>query len=286
MNSNETYPFSIDAVHLNNSFYVELKYTQQHAHILHKHKNTIELLYIYDGEGRYRVGRREYMVSAGDMVICNAQTLHGEDTNLKNTIQTYCIALSGVQLPGLPENCLIPSERRPVVSMTRFKEMADMMMPNIHNMIQMNENQLGRQMAVVVLMMTWHELQLQQQDSSNRYVQRNEWLIREITKYLDEHYTEAIRMEDICEKFHLSASHLSHMFKRETGFSPKQYIIFRRIGEAQSLLSESDIPIRQIEEQLGFTSSCHLTSTFKKYVGISPREYRQHFRETNKQPIN
>lgn len=40
---------------------------------------------------------------------------------------------------------------------------------------------------------------------------------------------------------------------------------------------ETSIPIRQIEEQLGFGSSCHLTTMFKKYVGISPREYRKHF---------
>lgn len=281
MNSNETYPFSIDAIHLINAFYVELKYTQQHAHALHKHKNVIELLYIYDGEGQYHVGRREYAVGAGDMIICNAQTLHGETMNLENTIQTYCIALSGVQLPGLPENCLLSPERRPVVRMTRFKEMADVMMPNIYNIVQAEENQLGRQLAISVLMMAWQELQLQQ-DSNNRYVQRNELMVREITKYLDEHYTAPLRMEDISKEFHLSVSYLSHMFKKETGLSPKQYIIHRRIGEAQSLLSESDIPIGQIEEQLGFTSSCHLTSTFKKYVGISPREYRQHFRKIDK----
>ena len=61
-----------------------------------------------------------------------------------------------------------------------------------------------------------------------------------------------------------------------------QYVIHRRIGQAQSLLAETNIPIKQIEEQLGFGSSCHLTSMFKKYVGISPREYRKYFSDKNK----
>ncbi|MGM9617260.1 AraC family transcriptional regulator [Butyricicoccus sp.] len=282
MNGNEAYPFSVDGIELNGTFYVDRNYTQKHAHTLHQHKSVMELLYVCDGEGRYQVGSREYAVSEGDMVICNAWTLHGETLSLKNTIQTYCIALSGVQLPGLPENCLIPSERRPVVSMTRFKEMADVMMPHIHDMFLLKETQLGRQLSISMLMMTYQELQLQQQESHNRLAQRNELMVREITKYLDAHYTESLRMEDICKEFHLSVSYLSHMFKKETGLSPKQYIVLRRIGEAQSLLSESDIPIGKIEEMLGFTSSCHLTSTFKKYVGISPREYRQHFREIEK----
>lgn len=279
MGINGAYPFSIDEIELNGSFYVDRNYTQKHAHTLHQHKSVVELLYVCDGEGRYQIGSREYAVSEGDMIICNALTLHGETLSLKNTIQTYCIALSGVQLPDLPQNCLISAERRPVVSMTRFKEMADTIMPNIHDMFLLKENQLGRQLAISMLMMTYEELQLQQQESNHRLAQRNELMVREITKYLDAHYTEPLRMSDICAVFHLSISYLSHMFKKETGLSPKQYIVLRRIGEAQSLLTESDIPIRKIEEQLGFTSSCHLTSTFKKYVGISPREYRQHFRE-------
>ena len=57
-----------------------------------------------------------------------------------------------------------------------------------------------------------------------------------------------------------------------------QYVIHRRIGEAQSMLVETELPIHRIEEQLGFGSSCHLTSMFKKYVGLSPREYRKHYR--------
>lgn len=280
MSTNNEYPFCISNVNLNDSFYVDRNYTQKHAHTLHKHRSVVELLYVCDGEGRYQVGSREYAVSEGDMIICNACTLHGETLALKNTIQTYCIALSGVQLPGLPENCLIPEERRPIVSMTRFKEMADIIMPNIHDMVLLKENQLGRYLAISMLMMTYQELQLQQQENGNRLAQRNEFMVREISKYLDAHYTQPLRMEDICKEFHLSVSYLSHMFKKETGLSPKQYIILRRIGEAQSLLTESDMPIGQIEEELGFTSSCHLTSTFKKYVGISPREYRQHFSKT------
>lgn len=281
MSDKKPFPFSIDHIRLTGVYYIDLLYTQKHAHTLHKHQNVVELLYIYSGEGRYRVGNREYAVCEGDVVICNASTLHGEEMYLQNTIQTYCIALSGVEIPGLPDNYLVSSEHRPVVTLTRFKEMVHTMMPNIYDMFLLKEKELGKQLAISVLMMTYQELQIQERDSRNPIVQRTETMVREITRYLDLHYTEPLRMETICREFHLSPSYLSHMFKNETGLAPKQYIVLRRIGEAQSLLAETDIPIHTIEERLGFGSSCHLTATFKKYVGISPREYRKHFRETN-----
>ena len=105
--------------------------------------------------------------------------------------------------------------------------------------------------------------------------------MRQITEYLDCHYTESLSLDKIARYMHISTSYLSHLFKRETGLSPMQYVIHRRIGEAQSLLMETNLPVHLIEERLGFGSSCHLTSMFKKYVGIAPREYRRHFSKSH-----
>lgn len=281
MNENKRFPFPVDKIELNGSFFVDRTYTQKHAHTLHSHKDVVELLYVYSGEGRYQVGGREYAVAAGDMIICNAEVLHGETLALENTIQTYCIALKGLRVPGLPDNHLVSAEKRPIVTLGRFREMIHTIMPNIYDMFLLKEKEMSLPLSISVLIMTYQELQLQVHDSRHELMQRNETMVRQITEYLDANYTQELRMEDICKTFHLSRSYLSALFKRETGLSPKQYIILRRIGEAQSRLTESTIPIGQIEEELGFTSNCHFSTTFKKYVGISPREYRKHFLDSD-----
>ncbi|MGM9648610.1 MAG: helix-turn-helix domain-containing protein [Butyricicoccaceae bacterium] len=264
---------------LTDVFYEEQLHSQ-HAHMLHQHSGVLELLYVYSGEGRYLVGNREYAVRAGDLVICNAETLHGEVPFQEHRLETYCCVLTGLHLPGLRENCLIDSARKPVVTPVRFRAAVHNLMRSIYELYPRSGEQraLCRQLAVSVLMMVQQELREQEDDGRHLVTQRTENLVRGITEYLDQHYTEPITLEQISGALHISVSQLSHAFKRETGLSPIQYVIHRRIGEAQSLLVETELPIHRIEEQLGFGSSCHLTAMFKKYVGLSPREYRKYYR--------
>lgn len=269
----------VDVVRLTGVFYVDAAYTQKHAHMLHKHSGVLELLYVAEGEGRYIVGSREYAVKAGDLVICNAETIHGEAPFQEHTMQTYCCALSGVHRQGCPPGCLIPAQQRPVLQLGQFEKPVGQIMPNIYELCITSPRhaEICRGLAVSVLLMVEQALYLHDRQDRCQSEQKNEALVRNITDYLDRHYTEPLSLEQIAGQMHISVSYLSHLFKRETGLSPMQYVIHRRIGEAQSLLMETRLPVHEIEERLGFGSSCHLTAMFKKYVGIAPREYRKHF---------
>ena len=113
---------------------------------------------------------------------------------------------------------------------------------------------------------------------------KRERLMYRITDYLNEHFAEPLTLRKISEAVFVSEAHLSHAFKKEVGLSPMQYVMQRRIGEAQSLLMETSQPIQDIGEELGFVSSAHFSKMFKKYVGITPKEYRGHFSERRRRP--
>lgn len=279
----ERLPYDRSRVRLLDVTYVGRQFSLEHRHVLHQHSDRLELLYIHSGTGRYQVGRREYAVTEGDMVICNAGTLHGEYLSLPQDIQTYCCGYTGVHIDGLPENVLISHEKRPVVSLRTYRESIRRAMGRIYRLhgSSFPDAYLAPVMADLVLAMTYFELTEQEKTMDRTPVlQKNETLMRDITEYLDHNYrNENLRMRDLVEQFHVSESFLSHAFRKETGLSPKQYIVLRRIGEAQSLLENTDLSIGDIETELGFSSSVHFSSTFKKYVGMSPREYRKYYRK-------
>lgn len=250
------------------------------AHMLHMHPERLELLYIAGGSGHLRVGNDRYFVHKGNFVVCNAQTLHGQDPEQQVWVPTYCVAITGVQLPELPSGWLIDSGRNPVVEMPADTEwLAREWIQSLHVFFQESERDeaLCQACMLALFHLVWRELR-RREEPDGPYLQRQTPILRQIFSYLNAHYREKVFLTDVAQELNVSESHVSHTFRRATGMSPMQYVLYRRIGDAQSMLAETDEPIHDIETKLGFGSSCHLSATFRKYVGSSPSEYRKQFR--------
>lgn len=262
------------------TYYINEAYGQHHVHMLHKHADFLEILYVSNGSGRYIVGKREYNVCQGDIIICNANVLHGEAPFQQNSkIESYCIAINRVKMLNLPENRLIDNSKKPVFTLGEQSQVVSDMMKMIHK-LYCDDNTNFQVINHLMSAILYHITDFITQDMNTekyKIEQKKEDFIRLVIDYLDLHYTENIKLEQISKDLFVSPSTLSHVLKKETGLSPIQYMLQRKIGEAQSLLMDTDLPINEIEENLGFSSSCHFSATFKKYMGISPREFRNHF---------
>ncbi len=253
------------------------------AHMLHMHPERLELLYIAGGSGHLCVGNNWYFVHKGNFVVCNAQTLHGQDPEQQVWLPTYCVAITGVQLPELPSDWLIDSGRNPVIEMPEDTAwLAREWIQSLYVFFQEPERDVALCQACMLTLfhLVWRELR-RREEPDGPYPQREIPILRQIFFYLDAHYREKVFLMDIAQKLNVSESHVSHTFRRTTGMSPMQYVLYRRIGDAQSMLAETDEPIHEIEVKLGFGSSCHFSATFRKYIGISPSEYRKQFRKDN-----
>ncbi len=76
----------------------------------------------------------------------------------------------------------------------------------------------------------------------------------------------------VAQKMHMSVSHLSHTYRRETGIAPITAWRQRRVRQA-ALLATKGLPLKAIAEQVGFSDAFHLSKVFKKIMGVSPRRY-------------
>ena len=56
-----------------------------------------------------------------------------------------------------------------------------------------------------------------------------------------------------------------------------QYLLRRRIGEAQTLLITTDYSITTIAGMVGYETHSYFNSQFTKHVGMSPMKYRQNY---------
>lgn len=96
-------------------------------------------------------------------------------------------------------------------------------------------------------------------------------------RYLAEHLTEPVNMEELSRELGVAYSHFRRAFKDHTGYSPWQYVLQLRLMRARRLLSESEARLEDVAAGLGFNSAFHLSTCFKQAFGVSPSQWRKPF---------
>ena len=93
--------------------------------------------------------------------------------------------------------------------------------------------------------------------------------------HITEHLSETIDFEALAQNVGLTYRSFRYLFAKESGLSPLQYQLERRLARAKNLLASSDMPVKDIAETLGFNSTWYFTHFFQKHVKCSPIGYRK-----------
>ena len=111
-------------------------------------------------------------------------------------------------------------------------------------------------------------------ESSNRHVLN-------IIQYIESHVYEPITLDLISKKFQLSKEYVSYLFKKETGKNISSYIIESKMNHAIQMMSDSNMSLNEICENLGFNNYSYFSRCFKKSFNYSPKKMQLTF--TNKE---
>ena len=103
-------------------------------------------------------------------------------------------------------------------------------------------------------------------------------IIQEVLDYINNHYTQPIRIENLARSFGVSVSWLSHEFSRFTNRSVYDYVLYRRVMLArQQILGTASL--NDIAYQCGFNDYSNFLRSFTKIVGISPSQCRKNLKK-------
>jgi two-component system, response regulator YesN len=104
---------------------------------------------------------------------------------------------------------------------------------------------------------------------------KKDYIVDFILEYIQLHYSEDIYLELFAEKLNLTKEYISQYFKNKTGTNLVNYLNEFRIQNAKKLLSETNLSINEVAQNVGYNTPNSFSRIFKQYVGKSPREYRQ-----------
>lgn len=108
--------------------------------------------------------------------------------------------------------------------------------------------------------------------------QRETRPITDAKRYIQQHYREALRLEDVSSAVGFNATYFSTLFKKETGQNFVDYLTDLRIGKAKELLSGEDLSVQDVAEMVGYQDLKYFSKLFKKLTGVSPSDYKKLYR--------
>src|SRR5262249_52710936 len=99
-----------------------------------------------------------------------------------------------------------------------------------------------------------------------------------LLQWIDRNLRSPLSLEDVARRAAMSTRTLSGRFRDQTGTTPAQYVLARRVRRAQHFLETTAHSVDRIAGKVGFGSTTTFRDRFHRLVGTSPQSYRRAFR--------
>ncbi len=246
------------------------RFDKDWSSVPHSHHCT-ELFFVTSGKGLFQIQERTFSVIGNDMIIINPNVLHTEIGQDGSPMEYIVLGLEGADFLSEGNDdlrfCHFPCETISPDILTCLEKI----------LIEFKEEQpyaddiaMGWLQILLGKLQRYRQVSLTLKPSQKATVES-----AKIKRYIDHHFKEDISLDTLAKVAHLNKFYLSHIYKRDHGISPINYLIERRIKESKFLLADTDYNISQIASFVGFSSPSYFSQCFNRLEGTSPRAYRQ-----------
>lgn len=232
-----------------------------------------ELFFITGGHGRFQAHQEKFPVAVQDLVVVNAGTPHAQTSQPDNPLEYIVLGVEGLDaFAGTNGFALLhlSSGWDEVMACLRLMlQEADSELPGFGLVCQ-------HLLEVILLRLRRREdFSLSPNQRLSRRGSRECDLVR---RYIDNHFKENLSLDQLSAIARINKYYLVHAFRKEFNTSPINYLIARRIQESRFLLAETNQPLSQIAQTLGFSSLSYFSQSFRRLEGITPKAYRKRHR--------
>ena len=100
-------------------------------------------------------------------------------------------------------------------------------------------------------------------------------VVQETIKYIRQHLDSDVSVSEIAEFAGMNPEYLTKLFKKNTGYTLKEYIVNEKMESAKMLLATTTLPVTLISSHVGYGNYSNFTRSFKQLTGCTPMEYRK-----------
>ncbi|MBX2845434.1 MAG: AraC family transcriptional regulator [Saprospiraceae bacterium] len=247
----------------------------------------IELVYLPEGSGKRHIGNHLSYFTNGDLVLIGSNLPHSGFSDRLSGIKAETVIqvlpdFLGADFLNTPEMKSIQQLfDRARLGISFQGELKDLMGKEIIDLIDQDPferlinllsilHQLAISTDYQLLNVEHMVLEVDVQDNQR---------VNDIYRFVSEHFTRPIALEEIAKEVNLTVPSFSRYFKKLTGKTFTQFVNEYRIVHATKLLAEQPMSISEVSLESGFNNFSHFTKQFKAYTGKSPSQYRNELKQ-------
>ncbi len=244
-----------------------------HESTNHYHQ-AFEIYYMQDGTCNYSIDNHSYKVLPGDVILVPGGAIHR--TNYGGVAHTR--QLINCSYEYIPDSMLDGLEsighlyRNSKVT-AQLEELFTKIEYEYTHPDEFSEDVLKCYTTELLSLVLRNKNELELvPDESN--------LVTKVLEYIQHNYMNDVKLSAVARLFSVSQEHLSRVFKQETGFGFKNYLINLRLQRAEDMLkNEPGRAVSEVAYACGFNDGNYFSYKFKKAFGVSPTQVKGHRRE-------
>lgn len=256
---------------------------------LHLH-DYIEMMFVYRGTCAVNVKGKRVDLKKGELILINKETPHSVGATTQQDIVINMILkqdyLSPSFLSRFSQKSIISEFMIESLLSNRRQNHFLIFRPGEHtNVIEIMENIMCEfferdfcsgeiiDSYLIVLFSTLirYKNNLTSQEPLN---QNDNTSLLDFLSYIEANYKNCSLVK-MGQSFGFNPSYLSTLLKKGTGKSFKELLQIQRLNQAALFLSNSDLPIPEIAEEVGYSSVTFFYKKFKELYQDTPYNYRE-----------
>jgi len=96
---------------------------------------------------------------------------------------------------------------------------------------------------------------------------------KDLSRFMQSHFDKPLAVETFASLSGRSVSSFRRDFHRQFNMAPKRWLIHKRLGKAQELLTKERLAVADVAMHCGFSDVPHFIKSFEKHFSITPKQY-------------
>lgn len=236
-------------------------------------RDNFVLHFIVDGKGKFTIDGQTTELGVGDMFILPKGKVTFYQADKEHPWTYLWVGFSGSKAES------ILSKTQLLEQYFRHSTLKSRVLDQIVKLTQFRDQKLDDVTELQLIAELYKLLAYLIEESPSKAISDGSILIqnyiRQTKKIIHSQYGTSLKVGEIADKLNLNRSYLYKIFKEETGYSIKDYIVQVRMEKSADLLTNTTFHISEVANAVGFTDGLAFSKAFKKYFNQSPSNYRK-----------